>query len=226
MERDVAYKEGLKRGWFSYTDLNFLMDSAQLAAVVQAVVSVSSIFLATYAAGVATLLGSALVASHLPGTSLAPRHSPAPSTDTSRLVPPADELMSNDTEVIETQVLLATMSCNRSYPSDDEIGNRNRKHQGAGWEWWLSSLMTWLPEYSGLKSKLSPITEYDMQDRTRTLVTNARSVFDIGGRARNDRREVTEINWKETLSLDLELPMQDWRRYAGYIAKISLGHRH
>lgn len=232
LERDVAYKEGQKRGWFSYTDLNFLMDSAQLGAVIQAVVGVSSICLATYAAGVATLLGSALVASHLPGTSLTPRQPPTSSNnmlDTSRVVRPATESIPNEidsADVFTTGILLATLSCNQSYPNSDQIKNRTSTNGGAGSEWWLSSLMTWLPEYSGLKSKVSPIIKYDMQDRTRTFITNTESVFDIDSHDQNDRHEVTEINWKETLKLDLEFPMQDWRRYAGYVARISLGHRH
>ncbi|XP_012263099.2 protein CNPPD1 [Athalia rosae] len=233
LERDIAYKEGRKRGWFSYTDLSFLMDSIQLAAVIQAVVSVSSICLATYAAGVATLLGSALVASQLPGTSLAPRQSPISSNNTlnTNQVVPATESVSNEmasvNDVIATRILLAALSCNQSYDSDyEEMDIRNGTNGGAVWEWWLSSLMTWLPEYSGLESEYRPTIERNMQDQPGTFITNTKSVFDIGSLGKNDRHEIMEINWKETLSLDLEFPTHNWRRYAGYIAKISLGHRH
>lgn len=231
LETDIAYKEGRKRGWFSYTDLNFLMDSAQLAAVIQTVVSVSSICLATYAAGIATLLGSALVASQLPGTSLAPRQPVISSNEisnASEIPVTVTEPLPNEmapVDVFATGILLATLSCNQSYPVYDEIHNRNSTSDGTGWEWWLSSLMTWLPDYSGLQSTLNPIIKDNIQEQTRTFVTNPKSVFDINTRPDNCH-EVIEINWKETLSFDLEFPVQDWRRYAGYVAKISLGHRH
>ncbi|XP_051156875.1 protein CNPPD1 [Leptopilina boulardi] len=68
LESDLAYKEGNRRGWFSYTELHCLMNAVQLLPVIQALLSVSSVCLAAYVAGVATILGSVIVASHLPGT--------------------------------------------------------------------------------------------------------------------------------------------------------------
>ncbi|XP_046618760.1 protein CNPPD1 [Neodiprion virginianus] len=233
LERDIAYKEGQKRGWFSYTDLNFLMDSTQLMAVIQTVMSVSSICLATYAAGIATLLGSALVASQIPGTSLTPRQpvvSSKNTLETSQLLVPDPGPIPDDissVNVLTSEFVIDSLSCNRSYLNFEQTENRNRTSNDiAGWEWWLSSLMTWLPDYSGLKSKLSPIGEQNMEEQTRNFVTNTKSVFDIGSHPQTNRHQVTEINWKETLSLDLEFELQDWRRYAGYIAKVTLGHRH
>jgi hypothetical protein len=41
MEKDIALKEGKRRGWFSYTDLENLLDTVDLAALAQAVLTVS-----------------------------------------------------------------------------------------------------------------------------------------------------------------------------------------
>jgi hypothetical protein len=41
MERDIALKEGKRRGWFSYTDLENLLDTVDLVALAQAVLTVS-----------------------------------------------------------------------------------------------------------------------------------------------------------------------------------------
>jgi hypothetical protein len=41
MERDIALKEGKRRGWFSYTDLENLLDTVDLAALAQAILTVS-----------------------------------------------------------------------------------------------------------------------------------------------------------------------------------------
>ena len=41
MERDIALKEGKRRGWFSYTDMENLLDIVDLAALAQAVLTVS-----------------------------------------------------------------------------------------------------------------------------------------------------------------------------------------
>jgi hypothetical protein len=41
LEKDIALKEGKRRGWFSYTDLENLLDTVDLAALAQAVITVS-----------------------------------------------------------------------------------------------------------------------------------------------------------------------------------------
>lgn len=41
MEKDIALKEGKRRGWFSYTDLENLLDTVDLAALARAVLTVS-----------------------------------------------------------------------------------------------------------------------------------------------------------------------------------------
>lgn len=47
MERDIALKEGKRRGWFSYTDLENLLDTVDLTALAQAVLTVSECSLCT-----------------------------------------------------------------------------------------------------------------------------------------------------------------------------------
>jgi hypothetical protein len=68
MERDIALKEGKRRGWFSYTDLENLLDTVDLAALAQAVLTVSAVCLTSYTASVLTIIGSAFIVSQIPGT--------------------------------------------------------------------------------------------------------------------------------------------------------------
>lgn len=65
LERDIAHKEGRKRGWFSYTDLDALLKIEHLESLLSTVFNVSSVFIATYAAGILTLLGSILITNRL-----------------------------------------------------------------------------------------------------------------------------------------------------------------
>ena len=41
MEKDIALKEGKRRGWFSYTDLENLLDTIDLVALAHTVLTVS-----------------------------------------------------------------------------------------------------------------------------------------------------------------------------------------
>ncbi|KAJ9579852.1 hypothetical protein L9F63_004491 [Diploptera punctata] len=70
MEREVALKEGRRRGWFSYTDLEKLMETVDLASLAQALVTVSAVCLTSYTASVLTLIGSAFIVSQIPGIPL------------------------------------------------------------------------------------------------------------------------------------------------------------
>lgn len=218
MEKDLAYKEAEKRGWFSYTELACLMDTVRLTKVIHAFVNISSICLATYAAGVVTLLGSALVASQVPGTSLAPRQS-AQSNDTTTtpyirtqtLTIPIDYLQNNYLDCNDTSETINNDDATTNIQSDE-------------WQWWLSSLITWLPKY--LESDLIIPTEHEVDKlhNPEIFITNSQSSLLHNQRALDDI--IVEINWKETLGTNSDYPKNHWGYYANYLGKVSLSHRH
>lgn len=193
LERDIAYKEAQKRGWFSYTELSCLMNSMQLIAVAHAVVNVSSICLATYTAGVVTLLGSALVASYLPGTVLNNPRQVTNSTDIMKadfnsemdITSPIEILSENvlTTDFISTSFLL---NCNQSQQNCEHI--KIHKITNVNWRW-LSSIMIWLPQHSDMESKKSLQTTIDKTKHVDTSITT-KFLFDVTISDEPDRKSV------------------------------------
>lgn len=202
LERDIAYKESRKRGWLSYTELCCLMDIMQLSAAMQTVVAVSSICLATYAVGVVTLLGSALVASQLPGGLLSPRQANANTASNVSL----DPIISNDSVAttpydVNFDFVCSSTTLNQS--DCQEIGNNTDDYK---WQWWLSSVMIWLPEYSTLNSEKSLDDVSNLDDGTFVKAVSY---------VRTAEAQSLLGNWKDILNLN------DWRYYADYI-RVSL----
>nr|CAG4643956.1 EOG090X069C [Lepidurus arcticus] len=70
IEEEVACREGKKRGWLTFTDLNILANEAVLTeswnVLAAEVITVSLACITAYVASVLTLIGSALLVSHLP----------------------------------------------------------------------------------------------------------------------------------------------------------------
>nr|BAN20473.1 conserved hypothetical protein [Riptortus pedestris] len=62
VETKVALHEGKKRGWYSYTDLEALLDQINAYLLARALITVSAVCLASYAAGMLTVIGSTMVA--------------------------------------------------------------------------------------------------------------------------------------------------------------------
>lgn len=224
LERDIAYKEAQKRGWFSYTELSCLMNSMQLIAVAHAVVNVSSICLATYTAGVVTLLGSALVASYLPGTVLNNPRQVTNSTDIMKAdfnsemdITSSIEILSENvltTDFISTSFLL---NCNQSQQNCEHI--KIHKITNVNWRW-LSSIMIWLPQHSDMESKKSLQTTIDKTKHVDTSITT-KFLFDV-----TISDEPLIKFWKQILSIDLKIFLHDWRYYANYITKFTFDHQH
>lgn len=63
----MAKKQGLKRGWLTYTELIQLLPTFSIA---KQIINYSTILALSYVAGVVSILGGFFVASHVPGTSL------------------------------------------------------------------------------------------------------------------------------------------------------------
>ncbi|CAD1468347.1 unnamed protein product, partial [Heterotrigona itama] len=223
LEKDVAYKEAQKRGWFSYTELTCLMNSMQLIAVAQAVVNISSICLATYTAGVVTLLGSALVASCLPGTVLSPTIN---STNIMKidLNSVTDIISSIEENILSKDILTpnfmsTSLNCNQSqqnceYIETNDVTNIN-------WKWWLNSMMIQLSEFSDPESKKLH-TANDKTEHIDISITT-KFFFDI-----TISDEPLIKFWKQILNIDLKILLHEWRYYANCVqsTKLTFDHQH
>ncbi|KAL6263289.1 hypothetical protein P5V15_006088 [Pogonomyrmex californicus] len=219
LEKDVAYREIQKRRWCTYTELSYLMNSVQLITIAQTLISVSSICLATYAAGLATLVGSTIVAHFiaqccLPGTLLSPKQSTILSTNFTS-IELTDALINVQSQEVDDDGLPISDSENVVDFStivetdDDDI---------ASWKWWLNSTMTWLPEYCNLESDIKVANStnrlcvnVDFSPNS-TQAMKIRKIENIGKTkafAPEDYRR--NVNWKEILDMILNWLEQDWR---------------
>ncbi|KAK9297860.1 hypothetical protein QLX08_008613 [Tetragonisca angustula] len=224
LEKDVAYKEAQKRGWFSYTELTCLMNSMQLIAVAQAVVNVSSICLATYTAGVVTLLGSALVASCLPGTVLSPTINSTNIMKTD-LDSVTDIISSSSIEenILSKDILTAnftSLNCNQSQQNCEYI--KTNDATDINWKWWLNSMMIQLSEYSDPESKKTLHTANNKTEYAGTSITT-KFFFDI-----TISDEPLIKFWKQILDIDLKILLHEWRYYANCVqsTKLTFEHQH
>ncbi|CAK9812127.1 Protein CNPPD1 [Anthophora quadrimaculata] len=223
LEKAVAYKEVQKRGWFSYTELSCLMNSVQLLAVAHAVVNISSICLATYTAGVVTLFGSALVASCLPGTIFSPRQTTNCTDVMQTNLNPVMDVASSPIEILPENILTtdfisSSLSCNQSQENCESI--KQNEITNVSWQWWLNSVMIWLPEYSTLGSTKLHMAN-DEIEHADTLITT-KLLLDTT----TSDEFLLSTNWKQILGVDLRILLHDWKYHANYVTKITLDHQH
>jgi len=73
----LAKRQGLKRGWLTYTELTQLLPTLSIA---KQIINYSTILTLSYLAGVMTIFGGFFVASQVPGTSLSLTNKTSPST--------------------------------------------------------------------------------------------------------------------------------------------------
>lgn len=212
LEKDVAYREVRKRGWCTYTELNCLINPVQLITIAQTLINVSSICLATYVAGLATLLGSTLVTcfvinSVLPGALLSVKQPKNLETN----VTPIEltyPLINTQSQEIGDDNVLNSVSLNSDESVVDYSNAEIEDNDDVIWQWWLNSTMTWLPEYCTLESNVPNFT-------SRLCVTNVGSSFNASHITEIEKIEKVEetedftledyrrnVNWKEVLAQD------------------------
>lgn len=233
LEKDVAYREVQKRGWCSYTELNCLLNSVQLIAIAQTLINVSSICLATYAAGLVTLVGSTVIAhfvaqSCLPGASLSPGQSANLRTNfmSTDLI---DVPMNTQSQKINDDNLPISGSLIRDENVDYSAETDDDDDDIASWQWWLNSMMTWLPEYCILEN------DVELTNSTRRVyITNAKFSFNSTQAMKIRKMEKIDkmedfapedyrrnVNWKEALGniiVSMRLIVGNGR--ANYIMKV------
>lgn len=199
LEKDIAYKEAQKRGWFSYTEITCLMDCAQLVAVVQALFSVSSICLTAYAAGLVTLLGSTFLASQVPGTVLV--HKQLSSSNNSCFPTFETAYYDESKDEVHWQEPFANENITKSNKPSSKI------------DWWLDSIMIWHPKDSNLllESNEKFITSPEMLNEDSKLNIEVYS---------------TTINWEEVPYLTVEQPYYNWKYYLNSASKMFVSYRY
>ncbi|KOC59606.1 Protein CNPPD1 [Habropoda laboriosa] len=219
LEKDVAYKEAQKRGWYSYTELSCLMNSMQLLAVAHAVVNISSICLATYTAGVVTLFGSALITSYLPGTIFSPRQT-ANCTDIMQTdLNPVIDVASSPIEILPENILTtdfisSSLNCNQSQENSENI--KRNEITDVSWKWWLNSMMIWVQEHSNLESKKLHLANDEIEHADALITTKL--LLDTT----TSDEFLISMNWKQILGIDLRILLHDWKYYANYVTKLTV----
>ncbi|XP_014613773.1 PREDICTED: protein CNPPD1 [Polistes canadensis] len=161
LEKTIAYKEAQKRGWFSYTELSCLMDSIKLLSLVHEFINISSVCLVAYAIGVVTILGSAIVTSHLPGTQLGSTISKNTENITNVSVNTVEEKerLNQDIEISD---VFTTMDFIHATKSDKSC----KSNAGVNTSWkWLRSIVNWFQEDTHLNSQaLVPMNNVHFND--------------------------------------------------------------
>ncbi|XP_066586896.1 protein CNPPD1 [Prorops nasuta] len=211
LEKSVAYKEARRRGWFSYTELNCLMNTAQLIALIQTVINASSICLVTYVAGVATLVISAIIGSHIPGSALSVK-TYANKDSKTEIIPMHN--MQNMVNVIDQDIINenltnfeeACLKCKGSIMEYAAIEKNNTDN--VSWKWWLNSMMTWLPQYSDLDDSNLPLDiinsknldKYYM-DLNSFITENDESIM----------KSMMKQYWKAVLGINDKYAFRDWQ---------------
>lgn len=241
LETDVARREIQKRGWCTYTELNSLMNHAQLFAIARTVMYVSYVCLAAYVAGVITLLGSCLVAqSTIPTISLS---GTSPSSEFARQPPncifTAESIAPHSSMVVQShgidnQLPIVVDSLIRD-EIDQNVANLSitKIDDGDGgvvvsWQWWLNSTMTWLPEYCGLKNVTSKTTK-PLADSS-LFVSDSKFSFNLTRvKSKNGTTDAESAldnyhryyaNWKNTNVRPLGINWHDI-----HVTKLSIGRR-
>lgn len=224
LETIIAFNEAKKRGWYSYYELSCLIDTIKLTIIVKTIVSISSICIATYAAGIFTLLGSALVASHLPGTSLSSKTQTLPvdqSINQSSFIENSEIIEFNhqiDPDNIQVDFKNLALNENKS-----RTILRTNKCELNCWINWLPGYFDYLIlNYLNTENSFGDMN-IGLNRNIGTFITDSQTIDD--DKFIWDDDLITQLNWKDTINDNFHCDNKDWRYYARYVA-ISLGYQH
>lgn len=183
----LAKKEGFSRGWFTYSELDTMVENLHFQNVIQVVASLFAILLATYTAGLLTILGSMFIVSHIPGNCLQNKWNQIDNNKTSSLAVFNDineniiddsAIHANSNEqtykktlhaidVLQTSIILASIKSHKDGISNnktklslvDDDANDNVEY--ITWNWWNSPTMEWLTKTSKLMEQLDFLPRYN-----------------------------------------------------------------
>lgn len=147
LETILAERQGTKRGWFTYTELQNLLDFIDLYVLIQKLARVMAILAVTYTVGVLTMVGSMVVANRVTSNCLQNTVRLSQNENISQPILITEKNIASRNidavDVLKTGILLASIKvCNNSENSEEiECGS---------WDWWNNPLMQWLGETSKL----------------------------------------------------------------------------
>lgn len=155
LETTVASREGLIRGYYTYTELSNLAATIEIYNLFQCIAAVSLILAATYTAGFLTIVGSMFLTSYVPGTSLyAIKYDKLESNNTNSILSnlePCHGIVKTDVnskcsrslgvaDLLKTSILLASIKTNET--EQKITGNA----QYISWDYWNVPAMQWFAE--------------------------------------------------------------------------------
>lgn len=169
LETTLAKREGFKRGWYTYTELENLLSLVDIQNLLQIITYFSAIVLVTYAAGILTIIGSLLIVNNMPlpnshlrnhddNLPVINKENPLDVNDTNKLEmfdlmtpqPGKSPKAIDAVDVLKTGIFLASIKVLRESCNRTEF-ERERDAENAEfitWDWWESPAMNWLSETS------------------------------------------------------------------------------
>lgn len=158
MERILARKQGISRGYFTYTELENLSTTIELANLVHCLVAVSLLLATTYTAGVLTIVGSMFLTSQIPGNCLQP-------TNVALMPNRSFEIVN----MLKTGIILASMKTNDTIPIENS-------HQNMTWDWWNVPVMNWLTKASAEMEFNTKLFDFSLWNYFDSSFINAKQV--------------------------------------------------
>lgn len=167
LETNLSERQGLKRGWYTYTELYNLLNSVDINSLLQTISYLMAIAFVAYLASVLTIISSLYVASNVSGTFMSKHHlAPVPQVESEQhnVTEASVSLGSDDSahkcsklidavDVLKTSILLASIkmlpnskssNCTDSVPDENNGANM----ENVTWSWWENPVMNWLTETS------------------------------------------------------------------------------
>lgn len=171
LETILAERQGVKRGWFTYTELQNLLVYIDAFVLIQKIACLMAILAVTYTASVLTIVGSAIITNHL--TSLKDTEPVVQqSNDIALQTINQEKIVLNRSidaaDVLKTGIFLASIkvlpqSCNTS--ENEEVD------ECVSWDWWNNPLMQWLSEKSKMMEEIQFPFGLDVKIEDRLLET-------------------------------------------------------
>lgn len=175
IEGTLARKQGIIRGFFTYTELEILLKTIELSNLIQYIMSISIILTAAYTAALLTLLGSVFIVSQIPGSSIQ-SNKISQSQNNSFILP----ITNQDSPKIEIGQLKTDLDCPQNEYKALHVlktgiflvsienllkpfcNNTENNEVKTSWDWWNVPTMQWLYETSNqMIDKLDMISRFD-----------------------------------------------------------------
>ncbi|KRT78859.1 hypothetical protein AMK59_7042 [Oryctes borbonicus] len=111
LEHQLAKKQGMNRGWFTYTELNSILAVVDAYHFYHYIVYLITILLATYTAGVVTIISSMFIVSQVPGNCLQSPAVKIDPADTPLFIASDNQCQTNLKEAVQNIENLTDFNC-------------------------------------------------------------------------------------------------------------------